>query len=72
MLRFRIDGMDKTEYAVVCLFLGDPAMAANPAQPATFPRKLLQPLALLEKLRFTAEKDPGVGSLHGELVVERI
>src|SRR5258708_6818788 len=39
MLRFRIDGMDQTEYAIACLFLGDPAIAASPAQPAALPRK---------------------------------
>jgi hypothetical protein len=71
MLRFRIEGMDQTEYAVACLFLGDPAVPANPAQPATLPRKLLQPFALLGELRFTEQKDPALGSPHGELVVER-
>jgi hypothetical protein len=71
MLRFRIDGMDQTEYGLACLFLGDPGVAANPAQPATFPRKLLQPLALIEQLRFSTEKDPAIGSLYGELVVEK-
>ena len=72
MLRFRIESMDQTEYGVACLFLGDPTTAANPAQPATFPRKLLQLFALLDKLRFTAEKAPGTGSLYGELAVTRI
>ena len=72
MLRFRIDGMDQTEYAVSCLLLGDPNVPPSPNAPAgTVPRMLLQPLALLEKLRFRMEKDPAGGPGHGELVVEK-
>jgi hypothetical protein len=73
MFRFRIDGMDQTEYAVSCLFLGDPNVRAGPNAPAgTVPRNLLQPLALLEKLRFTMEKDATGATAYGQLVVERI
>src|SRR5262245_49198544 len=57
-LRLRVVGMDQTEYVTPCLFLGDPAVLPDPGRPATFPRKLLQPLALLDQLRFTMEKDP--------------
>ena len=71
MLRFRIEGMDLTDYVVACLFLGDPSVAPNPAQPATFPRKLLQPFALLDHLRFTIDHDPATGSMYGELVIEK-
>jgi hypothetical protein len=71
-LRFRIHGMDQTEYAVPTLFLGDPDTPPDARQPATFPRKLLQPLALLDWLRFTAEKNPVRGNLYGELVVEKV
>src|SRR5262245_11205457 len=71
VLRFRIVGMDPTEYVVPCLFLGDPNMPPNPSQPATLPRNLLQPFALLDVLRFTAEKDLATGSLYGALVVEK-
>jgi hypothetical protein len=70
ILRFRIVGMDQTEYATPCLFLGDPSVAPAPNRPATFPRKLLQPFALLNHLRFGIAKDPGVGSLYGDLVIE--
>jgi hypothetical protein len=71
MLRFRIDGMDQTEYVVACLLLGDPNAPPSPhASAGTVPRKLLQPLALLEKLRFTMEKVPA-GPPYGELVVEK-
>jgi hypothetical protein len=71
-LRFRIDGMDQTEYALGVLFLGDPATPPDPAKTATMPRKLLQPLALLDRLRFTAGKDPALGNPYGELVIEKV
>ncbi len=71
-LRFRIHGMDQTEFAVPTLFLGDPDTPPDARQPAAFPRKLLQPLALLDRLRLTAEKDPARGNLYGELVVEKV
>ena len=58
LLRFRIAGMDLTEYAVACLFLGDPSVVPSPAQAAAFPRQLLQPFALLDYLRFTIDHDP--------------
>jgi hypothetical protein len=34
-----------------------------------FPKKLLQPFALLDHLRFAIDKDPAAGSLNGDLVV---
>jgi hypothetical protein len=58
ILRFRISGMDQTEYATTCLFLGDPDTPPDPAQAAMLPRKLLQPLGLLDHLKFTADRDP--------------
>ena len=70
VLRFRIDGMDQTEYAIACLFLGDPDTPPDPARPATWPRKLFQPFHLLDQLRFTLDKDPSAGLPYGELVVE--
>jgi hypothetical protein len=73
MLRFRVDGMDQTEYAVSCLLLGDPNAGSPPGTPAgLLPRKLLQPLALLEKLRFTMEKDLTGQNQYGQLVVEKV
>ena len=71
VLRFRIVGMDQTEYLIACLFLGDPDAPPDPARPATWPRNLLQPFQLLDRLRFTLDRDPAAGSLHGELVVEK-
>ena len=71
LLRFRIDGMDQTEYAITCLFLGDPDTPPDPARLATWPRKLLQPIQLLDWLRFTLDKDPSASLPYGALVVEK-
>ncbi len=72
LLRFQIDGMDRTEYVVSCFFLGNPAVPPNPATPALLPRALLQPLALLDHLKFTMEKDPAsIGVSHGEVIIEK-
>jgi len=71
MLLFRIDGMDQTHYAASCLLLGDPNVRPSPNAPAAMlPRNLLQPLALLEKLNFSTQKNPG-GPAYGELVIEK-
>jgi hypothetical protein len=72
VLRFRIVGMDATEHAIACLFLGDQDTPPDPRQAATLPRKLLQPFQLLDQLRFTLQKDPALGNLYGELVVEKV
>ncbi len=71
VLRFQVAGMDATEYATPCLFLGDPATPPAPSRPALIPSKLLQPFHLLGQLRFTLRKDPAAGSLYGELAVEK-
>ena len=72
LLRFRIGGMDATEYVVSCFFLGDPAIVPNPAVQTFLPRALLQPLALLDHLKFTMDKDPAsIGATHGEVIIEK-
>jgi hypothetical protein len=72
LLRFRIDGMDQTEYAVSCFFLGNPNVAPNPATPASLPRALLQPFSLLDHLKFTMDKDASsIAAPHGEVIVEK-
>jgi len=70
VIRFQVIGMNTTEHHTPCFFLGDPAVPPPPS-PATFPRKLLQPFALVDHLRFIIDKDPVIGALYGELVVER-
>ncbi len=73
MLAFRVVGMDQTLYAVPCFFLGDPDAAPTPnAPPGSLPRKLLQPFALLDVLKFSTDKDPAsIAAPHGELVIEK-
>ena len=70
-LRFRIQGMDATEYAVSCFFLGNPNAVPNPAVPTFFPRNLLQPFALLDRLKFTADKDPTSAAIYGEVTIQK-
>ncbi len=69
-LAFRVGGMDQTLYAVSCLFLGDPDLPPS-GSGARVPRNLFQPFALTANLRFTADRDPSLGNLYGELVVEK-
>lgn len=69
-LRFQIVGMDQTEYVTACLFLGDPN--SSPAGPAaSIPRKLIQPFALLDQLRFAMDHDSSDGTPYGVLAVEK-
>ncbi|HKI31402.1 MAG TPA: hypothetical protein VKA46_06015 [Gemmataceae bacterium] len=72
-IAFRIQGMDQTLYAVPCFFLGDPDTPPAPGTPrAILPRKLLQPLHLLDVLKFSTEKDPAsIGAPHGEVIIEK-
>jgi hypothetical protein len=58
LLRFRIDGMD-------------PNTPPNPALPAFIPRALLQPLALLDYLKFTIDKDPTSAAIYGEVIIDK-
>jgi len=72
LLRFQIQGMDATEYIISCFFLGDPNVVPNPGIKAFLPRALLQPLALLDPLKFTMDKDAGsIGAPHGEVIIEK-
>ena len=68
LLRFRIDGMDATEYAVAWFFLGDP-LTFPTGNPGTLPSKLLQPLALLDRLRFHFDKNATAAAPYGEMIV---
>jgi hypothetical protein len=72
ILRFQVEGLDATEYAIACFFLGDPDTPADPRQPATLPQNLLQPFQLVGRLRFALQQDPALGNLYGELVVETV
>ena len=73
VLRFKIVGMDQTEYQLACLLLGDPNARPSVNAPAGIvPRKLLQPLQLLDVLRFEMKKDPAAGLAYGMMVVEKV
>ena len=71
-LRVRVMGMDATEYALPCLFLGDPdaPVPLAPGQPV--PRRLLGLGGVVDKLRFLFDGKPGPGALYGLLIVEKI
>ena len=71
LLRFRIRGPDAIEYALPCLFLGDPDAPPNPSAPATVPRRLLQPFQLIDQLRFVIDQDPHSTALYGTLTIEQ-
>jgi hypothetical protein len=73
-IAFRIDGMDQTLYAVPCFFLGDPGAPPAPGTPrGQLPRKLLQPLHLLNVLKFSTDKNPAsIGAQYGELIIEKV
>lgn len=72
LLYFQIAGMDQTLYGIPCLFLGDPDVPPAPSHAGAVPKNLLQPLALLDQLRFVMEKDLTGGLPHGELIVEKL
>jgi hypothetical protein len=64
--------MDPTEYATTCLFLGDPGAPPDLTQTATLPRRLLQPLGLLDRLRFAADQDPtNATAPYGTITIEK-
>jgi hypothetical protein len=71
VLRFQIIGLDQTEFATPCLFLGDPNAPPAGQQPSSVPRKLLQPLALVDRLRFIFDKDSAIGAPYGEVTIEK-
>lgn len=69
-LRFRIAGLDATEYVMACFFLGDPD-TPHPRQGAQIPRRLLQPLHLLGDLRFTFDRNATPAAPYGTMTVEK-
>jgi hypothetical protein len=70
LLRFRVAGMDATEYVGPCLFLGDPNIPLRTV--TTLSCQLLQPLSLLNQLHFDFDKDAkSIGTPHGIMTVEK-
>jgi endonuclease YncB( thermonuclease family) len=59
VLRVRIVGMDATEYALPCFFLGDPDAAVPSGQSPTTARKLLGISGVVNHLRICFDGAPG-------------
>lgn len=71
-LRFQVVGMDQTEYAVSCHFLGDPDTPPDPsAPPAAIPKNLLALSGVVDKLRLTFDGTSSLTAPHGNLIVEK-
>jgi hypothetical protein len=70
-LRVRVAGMDPTEYAFPCLFLGDPDVPVPTGLPAVRPRTLLGLPGVIEKLRLSFDGTPVPGAPYGQLIVEK-
>ncbi len=71
-LRVQVVGMDPTEYAIPCFFLGDPHAPPSPTSTVAGARKLLGLAGVIDKLRLAFDGRPTPGAAHGNLIVERI
>jgi len=71
-LSVRVRGMDAAEYALPCLFLGDPAAAVRSAPAGAFSRRLLGLGGVVDKLRIFFDGTPGPSAPYGFLIVEKI
>jgi hypothetical protein len=71
-LRARIVGMDATEYAFPCFFLGDPDTVVQPKPSATSARNLLGLTGVVDKLRLSFDGTPAAGAQFGYLIVEKL
>ncbi len=70
-LRVQVVGMDGTEYAFPCFFLGDPNLPLSSYPPTSVPRNLLGLSGVIDKLRVVFEGDATPTAMHGYLVVEK-
>jgi hypothetical protein len=71
-LRAKVAGMDQTEYAFPCFFLGDPNSVPDPkTPPARTPKNLLGLSGVINQLRITFDGDPTPGALYGNMIVEK-
>lgn len=71
-LRARVMGMDATEYAFPCLFLGDPDLPIPSRSGQSAPRKLLGLGGVVDKLRLSFDGTLGPRAPYGLLTVEKI
>jgi hypothetical protein len=71
-IRARVAGMDQTEYAFPCFFLGDPGTPPDPKRPAAMlPRNLLGLSGVVDKIRISFDGDPTPNALYGNMVIEK-
>jgi hypothetical protein len=72
-LRCRVVGLDPTEYAFPCFFVGDPDIPPDPnTPPARLPHFLLGLSGVIDKVRWTFDGTPaGPLAPHGCLIVEK-
>src|SRR5208282_3221722 len=73
-IRCRIVGMDQTEYAFPCFFLGDPIRPPPPGTPpGQMPRCLLGLSGVVDKISWSFDAIPaGLAAPHGYFTVEKI
>jgi hypothetical protein len=71
-LRAKVVGMDQTEYAFPCFFLGAPTSVPDPkAPPALMPKNLLGLSGVVNQIRISFDGDPTPGALYGNMIVEK-
>ncbi len=72
-LRVRVVGMDATEYAFPCFFLGDPNAPVPTTPGPTTPRKLLGLSGVINQISLDFDGTPaGPGAAYGFLTVEKL
>lgn len=69
LLRFRVPGLDQTEFMTSVLFLGSVDVAPILTSSTLLPRRLLQPFSLLNDLRFSMDNNGTTP--FGEVVIEK-
>ena len=71
-LRCQIVGMDQTEYAFPCFFLGDPNRRPDPnVIPGSVPRCLIGLSGVINQIRMIFDGAPRPGAPYGNLIVEK-
>ncbi len=66
LLRARIPGLDSTEYAFPCYFLG------APHAPIVDPKNLLGLTGVVNQIRLIFDGTPSISARYGQLIVEKI
>jgi len=72
LIRAQVVGMEGTEHVFPCYFLGSPAEAPGPTQPAVVARNLLGLTGIVDKLRIFYDGTPSPSARYGVMVVEEI